>query len=232
MAARTSCVLLLAVVAAAPRITPEPGSKRLVVLAGPRTGSSLLVAMLRAHRRQILMHGEPFHEQDLRGTEKDGFDGGVEVPDEIFRRRHATPAVLLDHVAANHRGREVVGFKLFQKHLATAQLPDLLKWATHLVWLRRSNALAQSRPPGAATSTSLGGSPRSTPKKGTSACASRSGRTSGSPTSGPPRRRRTSRSPRTFTSSGSTPRSSTARTFFSATATRDRGPRAGTRRAS
>ena len=39
-----------------------------------------MVAMLRAHRRQILMHGEPFHENDLRKTEKDGFDGGVDVP--------------------------------------------------------------------------------------------------------------------------------------------------------
>jgi len=139
----TAVVALLVACALGADPAAEPGSKRLVVLAGPRTGSSLLVAMLRAHRKQILMHGEPFHEQDLRGTEKDGFDGGVQVPDAIFSARHSAPGKLLEHVAAEHRGREVVGFKLFQKHLELGQLPELLKWATHLVWLRRRNALAQ-----------------------------------------------------------------------------------------
>lgn len=83
---RVAATLALAAVAAAEHATPrrrsefgEPGSKRLVVLSGPRTGSSLLVAMLRSHARQILMHGEPFHEDDLRGSAKDGFDGGVEA---------------------------------------------------------------------------------------------------------------------------------------------------------
>ena len=122
---------------------PEPGSKRLVVLAGPRTGSSLLVAMLRAHRRQILMHGEPFHQYDLRKSDKDGFDGDLEVPDDVFNSRKSEPLRLLEHIGANHRNREIVGFKLFQKHLTTKHLPDLLKWATHLVWLKRDNELAQ-----------------------------------------------------------------------------------------
>ena len=99
--------------------------------------------MLRAHRRQILMHGEPFHENDLRKTEKDGFDGGVDVPDVVFNSRHSEPVELLEHIGSNHRGREVVGFKLFQKHMATNKLPDLLKWATHLVWLKREHTLAQ-----------------------------------------------------------------------------------------
>ena len=48
-------------------------------------------------------------------------------------------------MAEHHKGREVVGFKLFQKHLSVQQLPDLLKWATHLLWLGRDNLLAQSR---------------------------------------------------------------------------------------
>ena len=55
---------------------PEPASKRLVIISGPRTGSSLLIQMLRAHD-QVLMHGEPFHEFDVRGSKKDGFDGGI-----------------------------------------------------------------------------------------------------------------------------------------------------------
>ena len=63
------------------------------------------------------MHGEPFHEFDVRQSAKDGFDGGVEVNDELFGRRHAAPEELLAHMARHHRGREVVGFKLFQKHL-------------------------------------------------------------------------------------------------------------------
>ena len=83
---RVAAALALAALAAAKHSAPRkkeefgpPGSKRLVVLSGPRTGSSLLVAMLRSHARQILMHGEPFHEDDLRGSAKDGFDGGVDA---------------------------------------------------------------------------------------------------------------------------------------------------------
>ena len=102
MARGAARLLLLAFCASArPPPAPAPGSKRLVVLSGPRTGSSLLVAMLRAHRRQILMHGEPFHQYDLRKSDKDGFDGDVEVPDDVFAARRSEPLRLLDHMAAH-----------------------------------------------------------------------------------------------------------------------------------
>ena len=120
----------------------DRGAIRLVLLSAPRSGSTLLVEMLRTHE-QILMHGEPFHRSDLRGSAKDGFAGNVSVGDGAFARRRSAPLGLLEEIASKAAGRRVVGFKLFSKHLEWENLPVFLQWATHLVLLRRSNALEQ-----------------------------------------------------------------------------------------
>ena len=121
---------------------PSDAAMRLIVLSGARTGSSLLIETLRRHA-DILMHGEIFHENDLRKSEKDGFDGGLKVGDDVFNKRHATPRVLLDFVAAHSLGRKVVGFKLFSEHLEWQKLPAFLDWASHVVVLQRTHMLAQ-----------------------------------------------------------------------------------------
>ena len=120
---------------------PEPASKRLVIISGPRTGSSLLIQMLRAHD-QVLMHGEPFHEFDVRGSKKDGFDGGIKIEDAIYEQRHSDPQKLLEAITATAT-KELVGFKLFRKHVPSHKLGDVLQWATHVIWLTREDRLAQ-----------------------------------------------------------------------------------------
>lgn len=115
---------------------------RLVLLSAPRSGSTLLVEMLRGHA-SILMHGEPFHRSDVRGSAKDGFAGNVTVDDGAFAARHEDPGQLLEAIAARDRGRRVVGFKLFSKHLDWGNLGVFLGWATHVVLLDRSNRLSQ-----------------------------------------------------------------------------------------
>ena len=121
---------------------PSDAAMRLIVLSGARTGSSLLIETLRRHA-DILMHGEIFHENDLRKSEKDGFDGGLRVGDDVFHKRHATPRVLLDFVAPHSLGRKVVGFKLFSEHLEWQKLPAFFGWASHVVVLQRTHMLAQ-----------------------------------------------------------------------------------------
>ncbi|KAH8057249.1 phytanoyl-CoA dioxygenase [Aureococcus anophagefferens] len=121
---------------------PSDAAMRLIVLSGARTGSSLLIETLRRHA-DILMHGEIFHENDLRKSEKDGFDGGLKVGDDVFNKRHATPRVLLDFVASHSLGRKVVGFKLFSEHLEWQKLPAFFDWASHVVVLQRTHMLAQ-----------------------------------------------------------------------------------------
>ena len=125
-------LLALAVICRAAK-KPEPASKRLVIISGPRTGSSLLIQMLRAHD-QVLMHGEPFHEFDVRGSKKDGFDGGVVIEDSVYEQRHSDPQKLLDAITATAT-KELVGFKLFRKHVPSHKLGDVLQWATHVIWL-------------------------------------------------------------------------------------------------
>lgn len=136
---RRALVALLACVGAA---DPEVAKVRLIVLSGPRTGSSLLIETLRRHE-SILLHGEIFHEDDLRKSEKDGFDGGLVVGDDVFHARHRDPRVLLDFVGAHGLGRTVVGFKLFSEHLEWQFLPTFLRWSTHVVVLQRTHMLAQ-----------------------------------------------------------------------------------------
>jgi LPS sulfotransferase NodH len=120
---------------------PAPASKRLVIISGPRTGSSLLIQMLRAHD-QVLMHGEPFHEFDVRGSKKDGFDGGVVIEDSVYEQRHSDPQKLLEAITATAT-KELVGFKLFRKHVPSHKLGEVMQWATHVIWLTREDRLAQ-----------------------------------------------------------------------------------------
>lgn len=140
--------------------TTAKTTAKLVLLSAPRSGSTLLVEMLRAPasdacpwetatpgRRthdDVLMHGEPFHASDLRASAKDGFAGNVSVRDDVFGRRRSRPGELLDAIADTASTRApVVGFKLFSKHLEWENLPVFLEWATHVVLLQRSNALEQ-----------------------------------------------------------------------------------------
>ena len=123
--------------------TTTKTAAKLVLLSAPRSGSTLLVEMLRTHD-DVLMHGEPFHASDLRASAKDGFAGNVSVRDDVFGRRRSSPGELLDAIAETASTRApVVGFKLFSKHLEWENLPVFLEWATHVVLLQRSNALEQ-----------------------------------------------------------------------------------------
>ena len=113
-----------------------------MLLSAPRSGSTLLVEMLRTHG-DVVMHGEPFHEQDLRASRKDGLARNVTVDDAAFRRRRERPQELLEALGKQHANRRVVGFKLFSKHLDWKRLDTFLDWATHLILLRRDDAFAQ-----------------------------------------------------------------------------------------
>jgi len=143
-----SCSVLIAtcsIIAFAQTTTtaPTPPTRaRLVLLSAPRSGSTLLVEMLRTHG-DVLMHGEPFHEQDLRTSRKDGLARNVTVDDAAFHRRRERPQDLLAALAAKHTNRKVVGFKLFSKHLDWAKLATFLEWADHLILLRRDDAFAR-----------------------------------------------------------------------------------------
>ena len=101
-----------------------------------------MIETLRRHK-DILMHGEIFHENDLRKSEKDGFDGGLVVGDEYFSKRRTEPRILLEYIGAHSQGRKVVGFKLFSEHLEWQMLPAFLRWSTHVVVLQRTHMLAQ-----------------------------------------------------------------------------------------
>ena len=100
-----------------------------------------MIQMLRAHD-QVLMHGEPFHEFDVRGSKKDGFDGGIKIEDSVYEQRHSDPQKLLEAITATAT-KELVGFKLFRKHVPSHKLGDVLQWATHVIWLTREDRLAQ-----------------------------------------------------------------------------------------
>ena len=121
---------------------PTQQRARLVLLSAPRWGSTLLVEMLPTHG-DVVMHGEPFHEQDLRASRKDGLARNVTVDDAAFRRRRERPQELLEALGRQHANRRVVGFKLFSKHLDWKRLDTFLDWATHLILLRRDDAFAQ-----------------------------------------------------------------------------------------
>ena len=141
-----SCSALIATVSlfafAQNATAPTQQRARLVLLSAPRSGSTLLVEMLRTHG-DVVMHGEPFHEQDLRASRKDGLARNVTVDDAAFRRRRERPQELLEALGKQHANRHVVGFKLFSKHLDWKRLDTFLDWATHLILLRRDDAFAQ-----------------------------------------------------------------------------------------
>ena len=100
--------------------------------------------MLRAHD-QVLMHGEPFHEFDVRQSRKDGFDGGIKIEDSVYEQRHSDPLQLLNAITATAT-KELVGFKLFRKHVPSHKLGDVLQWATHVIWLTREDRLRSTSP--------------------------------------------------------------------------------------
>ena len=101
----------------------------------------LLVEMLRTHE-QILMHGEPFHRSDLRGSAKDGFAGNVSVGDGAFARRRSAPLGLLEEIASKAAGRRVVGLPL----LETLETIQLLRAALP-VWVRLGVLQTLAEPP-------------------------------------------------------------------------------------
>ena len=142
-----SCTALIATVslfAFAQNTTTAPTQQRarLVLLSAPRSGSTLLVEMLRTHG-DVVMHGEPFHEQDLRASRKDGLARNVTVDDAAFRRRRERPQELLEALGRQHTNRQVVGFKLFSEHLEWQKLPAFFGWASHVVVLQRTHMPAQ-----------------------------------------------------------------------------------------
>ncbi|KAH8062330.1 phytanoyl-CoA dioxygenase [Aureococcus anophagefferens] len=100
--------------------TTTKTTAKLVLLSAPRSGSTLLVEMLRAPASDAC----PFHASDLRASAKDGFAGNVSVRDDVFGRRRSSPGELLDAIADTASTRApVVGFKLFSKHLEWENLP-------------------------------------------------------------------------------------------------------------
>ena len=123
----------------------QPDLARIIVFAARRTGSSLLIASLRAHPL-VLMHGELFHVRDL-SDEDDGYVGSGEQPGEdIVGVRRREPLKMLrfveSHAGRNHRA---VGLKVFRDHLHRRNWPVLTDWCTVCVILRREDVAAQYR---------------------------------------------------------------------------------------
>lgn len=116
---------------------------RVVIFAARRTGSSLLVQVLRAHP-QVLMHGELLHVRDLADPE-DGY-AGRELPDDaIFNVRRAQPLRLLRHVQCHPEGHAAVGLKIFRDHTRPVNWPVLTHWCTTCIILKRADVHAQYR---------------------------------------------------------------------------------------
>ena len=115
---------------------------RVVIFAARRTGSSMLVELLRAHP-QMLMHGELFHVrmEELRGP--DGYVGRTLPDDETFERRRREPAKLLRHLQCHADGRAAVGLKVFRDHTRPDRWPVLTEWCTVCVVLRRADVRAR-----------------------------------------------------------------------------------------
>lgn len=124
---------------------PEGGAPppvRLVLFAARRTGSSLLVNLLREHPR-VLMHGELFHVLDLSDPD-DGYVGkGPAPPENIFGVRRAQPLQMLRFVACHGEGRAVVGLKIFRDHLRVTGWPRVTRWCDVCVVLQREDLRAQ-----------------------------------------------------------------------------------------
>ena len=116
---------------------------RLVLFGARRTGSSLLVSILRT-QAAVMMHGEIFHTTDIR----DPVDGwaGAEVPSaRVFDHRRRLPLPMLWHAECHSEGRAVVGLKVFRDHLRPANWPKLTSWCDVCVVLRRRDVNAQFR---------------------------------------------------------------------------------------
>jgi hypothetical protein len=118
---------------------------RLVVFAARRTGSSLLVDILRGHP-QILMHGEVFHVRESNDPE-DGFVGnigqGSQTFEDIFELRRRDPWRLLHHLQSYNNGRRVVGLKVFRDHVKTRDWPVPTHWCTTCIILQRVDVRRQ-----------------------------------------------------------------------------------------
>jgi DNA topoisomerase IB len=66
----------------------------------------------------------------------------VVIEDAVYEERHSDPQKLLDAITATAT-KELVGFKLFRKHVPSHKLGEVLQWATHVIWLTREDRLAQ-----------------------------------------------------------------------------------------
>ena len=127
---------------ARPTCTGEVAPVRVVVFGARRSGSSLLVKLLRA-QPGILMHGELLHVRDLRDPD-DGWAGdGPSPPAEVFNVRRARPGLLLDFVQCHAHGHHVVGFKIFHDHTRPWNWKQIADWCDVCVILRREDQLAQ-----------------------------------------------------------------------------------------
>ena len=117
---------------------------RLVIFGARRTGSSLLVNLLRA-QRNILMHGELFHVrfEDIDGT--DGYAGVQRPHDDLLEARRSSPERLLRHVQCHAEGHTVVGLKVFRDHMRPNNWHMLTHWCSICVVLQRDDVAEQYR---------------------------------------------------------------------------------------
>lgn len=84
---------------------------RFVIIGAPRTGSSHLTEMLRAHP-DILCHGEVFHRKNV-WVYWPKRDLTEQVRSELYELRCSNPEALLSRVFSASYGRQCVGFKIF-----------------------------------------------------------------------------------------------------------------------
>jgi len=120
---------------------------RTIVFAARRTGSSLLVNLLRSHP-QVLMHGELYHVTDINDPVDGWARGGSGAPPpnaRVFDQRRRNPEPMLRHVQCHNGGRSVVGLKVFRDHLRPHNWPVLTGWCDVCILLRRRDTHAQYR---------------------------------------------------------------------------------------
>ena len=119
-------------------------AERVVIFAARRTGSSLLLTLMREHP-DVLMHGELYHVKQLDDPQ-DGYVGrGAQPCGYVFDRRRRDPLPLLRFVQCHGEGHRAVGLKVFRDHTKRHNWAVLTEWCTVCVILARDDVEAQYR---------------------------------------------------------------------------------------
>ncbi len=112
---------------------------RFVIVASPRTGSSLLVQLLHAHA-DIFCNGEIFNQKIAVKWPRE--EKTPEVMRDLEELRRRDPVAFMDYVASRSYGRPHSGFKIFETHNDVALEHVLSSAGIRKIVLLRKNLLA------------------------------------------------------------------------------------------